>query len=232
MKRTVFIGMPTHDARCQADVIRMIIAAMTKEECNFQTQGQSLLARNFNHLLAQALNDGRYTHFLLIHSDIIPQSTDWLTVMLDEMEKTGAEILSVVSPIKNHRGLTSTALIPRGEADPQPPIDVKRFTIKEIFDQAETFTDPDLVVNSGLMLIDLKAPWIGKVWFEIHDDVIQENGKWKPVTISEDWLFSIRARALGAKIYATRKVPLYHVGANGFPNNVVHGIDTDGWRKA
>lgn len=233
-RRPVFIGMPTHDARCHADIVRAILAACMFEDCAFDTQSWSLLAKNFNHLLAAAINNGKYRYFCLLHADIVPQDPRWLSKMLDEMESTGADILSVVSPIKNFKGVSSTALmrdVPAGE-DPTPPVEVRRLTMNEIMERPETFTDPLLVVNTGLMLVDLQAPWIGKVWFEIKDRVIFEDGKYKAVTIPEDWLFSLRARQHGARIYATRKVPILHVGNHGFPNNVHYpdGAPNERWK--
>lgn len=225
--RTVFIGVPSADGNMRGEVCQAVIDAAMHESICFSFSKFSLLAKNFNLLLTDALNRKHYTHFLLLHADIAPQA-GWLSKMLDVMEQTGAEILSAVVPIKTNAGYTSTAYARSADL----PFKMKRLTLKEVHALPETFTHEDLVVNSGLMLIDLRAPWIGKVWFEINDDVVlDEKGNWKAVGVSEDWLFSLRARALGAKIFATRAVRLHHFGAHGFPNYEVFGKDTDIWRE-
>lgn len=212
--RNIFIGIPSHNGQIHGDIIYSILdAAMSGEKIAVAHQSFSLLARNFNHLLADAIN-GKYSHFVLLHADIIP-GKEWLQKMLSVMDEKKCDVLSVISPRKNPRGLTSTAIL-KG----QDPFRAKLLTMKDVSELPETFEREDLLVNSGLLLIDLRASWVGSVWFEIKDDV--ENlmdGTYKPFGISEDWLFSMRARAAGARIFATRAVKIRHIGSHAFTND-------------
>ena len=190
----------------------------------------SLLGYAFNFLWADALNSRKthgITHFLMIHADIVPIAGQaWLKTLLEEMEVMGADILSVVAPIKNTDGLTSTGI--RFGA-PFHPWMVKRYTMKEIFELPETFTHPQLVVNTGMMLVDIRKPWVEKIFFHIKDDMIRhEDGNFEPIVFPEDWNFSEEAKALGAKVFATRKVRIEHHGAQIFPNDAPWGaMSTD-----
>lgn len=228
------IATPSHDGKIAGEIVSAVIDAMVDlsksgDKCGYLFQQYSLLTRNFNLLLSETINKGDYTHFCMVHADIFPFEEGWLSKMLGIMEESGAELLSVVSPIKNFQGVTSTGLSPREEL----PLNVKRLTLKEIWKMPETWTDPQIVVNTGLMLIDLRAPWIGKAWFGVKDDVIKdEDGKYRPVALTEDWLFSLRVRELGGKIFATRGVKLKHIGSHNFTNFEQYGKDTDGWRQA
>lgn len=220
MNRKTFIAVPSHNAQVHGDLICCILeAAVGGEQIGFRHQGFSLLARNFNDLLCQALNAGGYTHFLLLHADIIPMP-GWLPKLHKIMEEKKCDVLSVVSPIKNNSGDTSTALQTQGAPWYSEAFKARKMTMKEIAKLPETFEDQNLLVNSGCLLLDLRAPWVGKVWFEIKDDVVvQADGSFKTAGISEDWLFSMRAREAGAKIFATRAVKILHVGQHAFSND-------------
>lgn len=178
----------------------------------------SLLPFTFNTLWAGVLNERKehgYTHFAMIHDDVMP-AHGWLDVLMMEMEQTNATVISAVVPIKDKRGLTSTALDVTG--DPWMP---RRLTMAEVYcDFPETFTHPSILLNTGLWLCRLDEPWNTQVWFEQHDRIaVQPNGEYFAQTKSEDWNFSRRLRELGYgdRLYATRKVPLYHESDN-YPN--------------
>ena len=77
--------------------------------------GFSIATHTFNMLWCQAYNARRelgLTHFAMCHSDVHPDE-GWLDTLLDEMDRTGADVLSAVIAIKDCKGLTSTGL--RGE---------------------------------------------------------------------------------------------------------------------
>src|SRR5690242_4216275 len=70
-----------------------------------QSRGNSLLCSAFNGLWAQALTMRRtkgITHFALLHDDVVPIERTWLTDLYRVMDRTGAKVLSVVSPMKAH----------------------------------------------------------------------------------------------------------------------------------
>lgn len=182
----------------------------------------SLLANNFNRLYCAALNlrSAGMTHFAMLHDDILPEHF-WLDKLMDQMNETRADVLSVVSPIKTKQGLTSTAL----DTDKYRP---RRLTLKEIHkDYPETFTSDDLLLNTGCMLIDIRRPFADKVWFTIDDEIVCTEGRFEPLVVPEDWNFSRMAKAHGAKLFATRSVKIRHQGFNDFPNSSWGTAETD-----
>ena len=219
----VYIGIPTYDGRVHKNLTNALQrAAMRRVSKTTSIITCSILPRAFNLLFAHALNERRNgtTHFCLLHDDVVPQPL-WLDEMLGLMKKHQADVLSVVIPIKNEKGLTSTAL-DVGIGDEDPHWRVKRLTLTEIYNNYEpTFTDEKLLVNTGLMLVDLSKPWVENVWFAFEDKIIPDPkvpGNFKAVGVSEDWFFSRRARELGAKLFATREVAVRHVGSADYSN--------------
>ena len=97
----------------------------------------------------------------------------------------------------------------------------------EILDRPVTWTAPDLLVNTGLMLVDFREPWVERVCFTIRDKIHEENGTWVAEVEPEDWGFSRQARALGVPLHVTRRVAVMHIGSKAFPNDVKWGIETD-----
>jgi len=187
----------------------------------------SLLPYTFNLLWTGALNmrksvpftqnDGTkadlpISYFAMIHDDVMP-SANWLNVLIDELESTGADIVSAVIPIKDEKGLTSTATDTTG--DLWSP---RRLTLHEVFQMPETFGDEDaggeLLLNTGLWVCRFDAPWVEKVHFRQQDQVVKmPDGNMVPRTISEDWDFSRQVRRHGGKLMATRKVKVVHEAA-------------------
>jgi predicted O-methyltransferase YrrM len=188
----------------------------------------SLLAYGFNRLYCNALNQRKngITHFLLLHADVIPADPKtWVTTMMEEMERVGADILSAVVPLKGPTGLTSTAL---DKACLENKWAVQRLSMTEIMSRPETFTDPALLINTGCLLIDIRTSWAGEMCFTIKDMIaVNLDGEFSAQVESEDWGFSRRARQYGAKIWATRKLKLTHIGRAEFTNWDVWGEETD-----
>lgn len=187
-------------------------------------QGHSLLPFCFNRIWCDALNYKRacpVTHFAMIHDDVCPEP-GWLDVLLDELDATGADMVSAVAPIKNGYGLTSTAVDVGG--NPWVP---RRLSMTEVFDLPETFgvddvpwREPDsrLLVNTGLWVCRFDGGWPEQVCFRQQDRIErQPNGDYVARTIPEDWDFSRQLQSHGLKVVATRKVGLYH-GRQEFHN--------------
>ena len=184
----------------------------------------SLLPLAFNLLWTQALNAakcGELTHFAMLHDDVCPDP-GWLDVLLSELEWREADIVSAVVPMKDGRGLTSTALDVTG--DEWNPY---RLTLAEAFDREETFTHPAILLNTGCWVCRLDRPWCRKVWFRQCDRTREEpDGNLSAQTASEDWNFSRDVRACGGtRLYATRKVRLDHERAE-FTNRHPWGMWT------
>lgn len=189
----------------------------------------SILTHTFNLAYAHALTmrTKGITHFCMLHDDIVPSEFFWLDKMMALMKANEADILSVVSPIKDEKGLTSTALdLPLPGSQYDPNYRLTRLTLKEIYENyPPTFTHEKLLVNSGLMLVDITKPFADKICFRFENRIEfnKVTQQYDALVMSEDWLFSRDAAKLGAKIFATREVPIYHCGSFKFPNTHVWG---------
>jgi hypothetical protein len=214
-----FIGLPTGDEKSNIHQVMQIMKY--NKDGNFISSAATCAGVfNFNILWSGALNlrSKGVTHFVMLHSDIMIQDSNWLEILREEMDKNDADIISAIVPVKDMSGVTSTALV-TDEAN----WDFKRLTMTEVFSMPETFTDKDLVVNNGLLLVDLRKPWVDKVWFNFSVRMDLVNGMYAPKMLPEDWAFSLDARKLGAKIYATRRTKVTHFGNYGYSNNFAWG---------
>jgi hypothetical protein len=156
----------------------------------YDDHGSSLLADSFNYHWKTALNmqlAGRnVTRFIMLHDDVVPQD-HWVDVLLGELDRMGADVVSSVIPIKDARGLTSTAL-----DDTEDPWAVyRRLTLKELEELPETFDAHDcwkaglsdnhwhpdhstrpLLVNTGCWAADFTRPWRWGCHFEITNRIV------------------------------------------------------------
>lgn len=227
MSEFVFVGCPSKGliVAGQRQASLLAVAPDSKLTHTFVDSSYSILTNNFNTLYCAALNNRKagVTHFCMLHDDIIPESF-WLDKMVRIMNENNAEILSVMSPIKNNKGITSTAL---DIGNPIPYWTSKRITLHEAYTKyPPTFTHEKLLINTGLMLINLKAPWVEQVWFENIDRIEpdpKDPTKMCVRVVPEDWNFSRKARELGAKIFATREVKIKHVGQIEWHNQEIWG---------
>src|SRR5262245_31348797 len=109
----VFLACPTHEGRLDAGCARGLYGSATRKHQLFiSLHATSLLCQNCNALWAEALNqrrDNGFEWFAMLHSDVDPEYC-WLDRMIDIAEESGADLLSAVIPIKDKRGLTSTAV--------------------------------------------------------------------------------------------------------------------------
>lgn len=234
----VFLGMPHNGP------IEVGASAGMKPRCDFPVQpvfvGGSILCHNFNQLWCRALDmrtQVPITHFAMLHSDVHPEEA-WLAKLIDEMERTGADVLSVVSPIKSDSGHVSIAIdAPAGSDE----FEIERvLTTTEVMGLPETFSAADcgfpdrlLLVNTGCWVCDFRKPWVEAAFFETVTAIKRdEAGAFIPKVMSEDWLFSRYVQRAGGKVLATRKASLHHVGAQRFPNNFAWGEATDGGKPA
>lgn len=229
----VFVGIPCVDGKVHQDIVGAMLTASNKGRLlHVQTTNYSCLPYNFNTLLCSALNAraNGITHFLMLHSDVVPITNNWLDVMVELMVKHHADILSVIIPIKNKQGFTSTAIdVEFGRTGFNGKDRPKRLTMTEVFEREEkTFTDPRIVVNTGLMLVDLRKNWVENACFQFEDWIIKgEDGVFRAKNVPEDWAYSRQARLLGAKIFATREVAVKHFGTIGYMNTASWGVKED-----
>lgn len=222
---------------------------------------------NYNACLVQALNAcevGRYTHHAQIHADIAVDDAKetcrdcqgascencaysgqrvydrWLDVLVEELDKSGADFISVPMAIKDHRGVTSCGIgNPANRWNPW-----RRFCTNEFAKMPTTFSAADigygdkyLIHNHAVCLFDMRKPlwWETdaagciKAMFNFEEDIRRGgDGKWVRRQDSEDWAFSRRLWELGAKTVITTRVQTLHHGAISFENHGDWGMWKDG----
>ena len=234
-KPSVYACMPTHATAVDMKSHTALRAPSQTNDYHIKgvIKSRSLLAANFNGFWCNALND-RYDYFLMLHADISPQP-GWLDILMSEMKATGADVVSVVVPLKDEHGLTSTAIgEPGNNWNPR-----RRLTMTEVHALPETFDiaqagypDDVLLVNTGCFLVDLSKPWCraakddgtAEFFFTINDRItFNASGQAKEDVEPEDWYASRQWARLGAKVVATRKVAVNHRGTFDFTNAYAWG---------
>lgn len=209
--------------------------ASRKHNVNHQMRGGSLLAKNFNVLWCTLLNTlgkpNQPDYFAMLHSDVAAEP-GWLDKLVELLEETRLDLLSVVIPIKSQHGLTSTAI----ERDDGCTWRVKRrLTMHEVFELPEVFTSEDvggpLLVNTGCWVAKV-GEWCREVSFTINDHIIQhpDTGQYQAFTEPEDWFFSRECRKIGLEIGSTRAVRVAHDGDASYRNDQPWG--TQRWDEA
>lgn len=208
MTDKILLVQPTYDGKIHAGHAEYVKQA-GKSVVDSIWGGSSFLGDTFNRLYCLGLNGRKngITHWLMVHADIIPEP-GFADRMLEILNSCKGGALSVVSPIKDHRGLSSTAF-DLGE-DKKPA----HLTMKQIWEIPQpTFTNEKLLINTGCLLVDLRMPWADKVHFDMKSWIAQnESGEFEAKSISEDWDWSRQVLKLGGTLYATRAVRLTHVG--------------------
>ncbi|MHC4445225.1 MAG: hypothetical protein ACYTA5_21715 [Planctomycetota bacterium] len=242
----IFVGMPAYSKTGNWDEAwHGFIVRPTDEENLSVIQSKfsnSLLSRSFNHLYAHALGartSQGVTHFAMLHSDVAPEA-NWVDLLWEEIETLQADIVSAVMPIKSALGLTVVAF---DRPDPWMP---RRLTMTEIMRLPETFgcqatvdmgLNPEghrLMVGTGCWICDLRKPWVDvtdenghlKCYFTIRDCIRRNpDGSYFVGVQSEDWNFSRMVQDVDptAKVLATRKVTLNHMGEGAYPNDRAWG---------
>jgi len=193
---------------------------------HYMTAQGSLLAHVFNRTLCEARQKrdaGVATHFCMLHDDIAPEA-DWFQKLWAEYikEPEGKRgVISAVSPIKSPHMMTSTAL----DTDPWEP---RKLTLEEVSRLPVTFgadaskvltgVPLNLLVNTGLMLFDLREPWVDGLVFSIRDFIQVKDGVPKAFVEPEDWRMSRYIHSQGYPVRATRAVELAHYGSLGWTN--------------
>ncbi len=186
----------------------------------------SILTSAFNRCWVEALNKREgavpITHFLLLHADVCPIEFDWLQQLWEEFEANKCKVLSLAIPIKNQTGLTSIGMETDNIWKP------RRLTVTEILEKPMTWTDPQVLVNTGMLLVDFRDPWVEKICFTMNDRISKdETGKWTCEVESEDWNFSRQCRALGIDPWVTRRVAVQHMGRGSWRNDTKWGEPVD-----
>lgn len=222
----IFVALPS-----QGSAIPETIGAVMRGSFNhirdFMSANTGNAPHCFNVLWSAAYNqraEKQYTHFSMIHHDIRVED-GYLDVLIDEMDRVDADILSVVVAVGDKRGLSSTGVMKANEWTG------RRFTMAEIYDLPETFSIADtetpdrvLAINNGLWICKFTDPWVKEFQgFVLHTKIVDVDDKKYPTQFSEDWNFSKWAAERNLKVFATRKVKAWHRKSLEFPNDKVWG---------
>lgn len=225
----IFLGIPAYGGIVPQALDGLALAA-SKYRWHRQVESTSATGQTFNTLWCRCLSNRHrhgFTHFAMHHADIAVDP-DWLDVLLDEMVRVGADVLSVTSPIKDHRGLTSS-----GWMHPETR-KLIRFTMREIMQLPETFDAAGagkqghwLMVNTALWIARLDHPWVEEFpGFNMLTGIKrEEDGSWGTRMFSEDWNWSSWLGERGdVRVFQTRKVGLAHYDGNvGYRNDHAWG---------
>jgi hypothetical protein len=222
--KNIFLGVPTYGLLNPLAFSSLMLPSF-KHAVKLRLETNSILPHNFNLLFGTALTiraESGLTHFAMHHADIAAPC-GWIDTLVDEMERVGADILSTVIPLKDHRGLTSTAF-----RNGPTYNEIQRYTMTEIMSMPETFSgtaEHPLLVNTGLWIMDFSKDWVEEFpGFKFNTGIIKRGGGKFEVTVEpEDWLFSDWANERGLKVFATRKVEAHHAGEHLFGNNSAWG---------
>lgn len=222
-RKKALLGMPGYGA-ITGGAARGFFRSSARLNVALRMQESSLLAHNFNLLWCDALNMHRRSgldYFAMQHSDIEPPD-GWLDTLVAEMEARNLDVLGVAVPIKDVRGVTSTALA-RDDGDTWRIH--CRLTMAELYRLPETFTAADipgnrpLLLNTGLWVCRF-GDWCKKVRFTINDRiVVDQDGDFIPQVEPEDWYFSRLLNELGLRVGCTRKLDVGHRGHMVFGNS-------------
>jgi len=246
---SIFLGCPLSDGRIDVGAARSIFSTATQvHNLMVVPHVTSLLCANFNALWCHALNARESSHlkwFAMLHSDIEPEYW-WLDKLIAEADKHGADLLSAVVPVKNVKGLTSTAIArPGSRFTPFCRLtmqQVRHQQFPDTFDihgaaealerlpgdlRIEHVPREALLVNTGCFVCRIDQPWSENVWFTIHDGIERIDGKWTAVAQSEDWTFSRLVAGQGARVMATRTIALAHKGGGQFLSHQTWGEAND-----
>jgi hypothetical protein len=223
---SVYLSMPT-GGNVHWKTLPAITRPSAEHNVVFSPLAGSAAVHHFNLAWAMALNfraKHKLTHYAMIHPDV---ETDylWLDPLIREMDRVQADVLSVTMPIKDGRGLSSTAREVEGGR-------MSRFTMKEIMALPVTFSAKDIgapiVVNNSLWVCRFDERWVEDVSFNWITLIGKDKkGKFFAHSTSEDWVFSDWCNNHGLKIFSTRILKAVHWGLQGFPNYEAWGWDTD-----
>ena len=231
-KDRIFIGVPRYGpvAWEMACAVLNYVSQGVQHDITYRSVSSSLLANCFNRLLCSCINEGCWDWFALVHSDIVPSVEYWMDVMREQAMRHGCWLLHGVSPIKNHRGVTSTAL---GNAHDEWGY-VRRVTVKQTFLLPETWTctdylnsfggpvpdNPCMLPNTGCLLMkadDALRQFAIDRGFTIKDRIVPAaNGQLISWCVPEDWGTGYWCAQNGIQPWATRALNICHKGEMDF----------------
>lgn len=249
----VFLGCPSYNNLIHAGAAQSIYQTASR---NFNVmamvQGRGLTSPNCNDIWCTALNarldNPAVKWFAMLHADVAPEPW-WIDIAIAEAERTKADMLSAVIPLKDARAVTSTVIASEDwtpdniAAGKSLPKRFGRLTMRQVMhsrfpktfgineccdalaqlpEEMQVTNAPRhmLLLNTGCMVVRLTANIDWeKVFFSVIDGIMLQNGRYVQWDASEDWLFSARMAFAGARCMATKAVRAMHWGNSPFPND-------------
>ena len=187
------------------------------------TCSHSVLPKTFNDLFAISLDlrdNGVATHMAMCHSDIVAEP-GWIDTLWYEMWHYKLDVISAVVPIKGPTGRTSTAIgLKKDRWAVKRCVNLKdRETLGETFGAQQACQPGEvLLINTGLMLVDLRRDYWDRFAFQFHTRIRKTPGGRISEARSEDWEMSHDLAEIGAPYMATFKPRLRHEGLAKFAN--------------
>lgn len=194
----------------------------------------SMLCESFNGGVVNAKN-WPADEFAMIHSDMAADP-GWLAPLISARVAVDADICNAVVPIKDDRGVTSTAVGYSADWTERK----RRLTVRECLSLPETFTiedvqreiDPEaklLLPNPGCMVMrcgEWFFTWPG-FRTESYVEYVADEGYYRAREISEDWLLGYYCYKHGIKVAATTAVQPEHIGRKKYSTKQPWGLDCD-----
>jgi hypothetical protein len=211
-----YLAVPTYDGRIDIRTHESIDSFRRSFPSHgFSREICSLLAYSFNRLYADALNRRAqygFTHFVMLHADVAPQNAEawlWGRRLIELMHQNNLGALSAAVMVKDDSGETSTAVdLPDGT--------VERLTAAEVGPMLTSRDKPNLLINTGCLVIDLTKPWSDKVYFHIKDAIRKTpEGVYEAVVHPEDWELSRMFKRMGVAFGATTEIKTRHCSGHG-----------------
>ena len=213
MPKSVFLCTLTRDYVVPA-FVPAIIHATKNLKMRFVARFGGILTQNQNQLWCQVLNGERPDYFAMLHCDVVPDPF-WLDVLEEKLSTGNLDVLSMVIPIKDDSGATSTAILMEDKK-------VWRLPSKEVHRLPEVFTAEDiekvfgvkgkLLINTGCWLAKI-GPWCEEFpGFDNQSFIVKEGDQWFASGFPDDWAFSLWLQEKGLRIAATHCVKVKHFG--------------------
>lgn len=212
--QTVFLALPTYDGTRHDISTAAVLTASQRYAVTTMPIASSFLPHCFNMLWVNAIVRG-CDYWAMLHSDLGADPA-WVDTMIDELERTGADVMSAAVSIKSMEGRISTAvgLIGREAEYRLSGKDLKALPVTFDISDVERVTGQRgvLLVNTGCWVCRLKQAWNRKVCFHFQTDIRWDGDVGHCVQIPEDWDFSHQCAQLGLRVMATRVVGTDHRG--------------------
>src|SRR5579864_1385770 len=255
-QRSVYLALPGFGWKWNT-LGRILQASLGAHKVETDNNGNGF--DDLNVLWERALNKaeaGEITHWIQLHSDIIPP-VGFVDLLIDEIEETGADLVSVACAMKDTRGVLNCGMGSlsnhwgawRRLTDRELPKLPPTFGLQELRRLFGVDGDEDkyLLHNFGCVVADLRKPIFYQTdgrgnlasWFDFPTrNRRNAEGRWAHNRESEDWFFSRKFHGLGGNGLVTQKLLLHHVGEAHFTKDGTWGSYENGdddtapnWRK-